>query len=679
MKKIFYSLGTLVILFLIGLGIKESFFVNDTQKKDSDSNMSISVSDDSEFVNAIAEAKADYETVTEIVLTSDVTLTSDINIKNGQNIKIVNQVNGVVIGQTDLGHTLTVNSTISIDRQASLSLETNTILGSSGTSNGTIMASDDNNATNLDFNAELVILDSLTINSNGSLNTSMFKELDLSGSINLVGGEITGDGTLNVNKEAGIIQTSGTYEDTVKFTGDGLFVTTNGTAPEDLQHKVTDAQTFSNPTLDVSSGTYILTESEYDLGYTDREEYWGWQYRYSYNIDDGDLNIFSICDTKIYIGRQSSDTYCDNINVNNGHSLNIGGISSGSSFYSAGTNQIVIDGGATWNANNDGNYYFVTGAYEAGMDLNGSSVENYGRSRYSASGSTSTTPTIKVTGNGTTLNLYRGVTLQNRINTQTAETGENVGGAISLYGDSTDNRVNLNINGASIRYNALTNIENSAGGAGIGAQNGDINFIYGDVSYNTLYNSSASNSSDGAGISLVNNSNLTMEEGSKVSYNHGNGVLDADGGADAGGIMVRERSDLTINGGEVSYNFTYGFGGGICIYNSDVTIKNGLVYGNRSTYGGGISTSGRATVTLGEEGKSSNLEVAYNTAFSSSGNNSSGFGGGLALGNSTYITNQSLIVYDGLIHNNTAVYYRRRVYRHGRNRHHGVHGGIFKS
>ena len=137
-------------------------------------------------------------------------------------------------------------------------------------------------------------------------------------------------------------------------------------------------------------------------------------------------NLFSICDTKINVG------YNHNITVDNGYSLNIGGINEGNSFYSAGTNQIVIDGGATWTANNDGNYYFVTGAYEAGMDLNGSSVENYGRSRYSASGSTSTTPTIKVKGSGTTLNLYRGVTLQNRINTQTAETGENVGGAISL-------------------------------------------------------------------------------------------------------------------------------------------------------------------------------------------------------------------------------------------------------
>ncbi len=626
MKKIFYSLGTLVILFLIGLGIKESFFVNDTPKKDSDSNMSISVSDDSEFVNAIEEAKADYETVTEIVLTSDVTLTSEINIKNGQNIKIVNQVNGVEIGQTDLGHTLTVNNTISIDRQASLSLETNTTLGS----NGTIMASDDNNATNKDFNAELAILDSLTINSNASLNTSMFKELDLSGSINLVGGEITGDGTLNVNKEAGIIQTSGTYDETVKFTGDGLFVTTGEAAPSGLTHSIKSATKFSSPTLNVSSGTYILTNNTYDLD--------------SLTLT-GDLNLFSICDTKINVGASN------NITVNKGYSLNIGGISSDNSFYSAGTNQIIIDGGATWAANPSGNYYFVTSAYEAGMDLKDSSVENYGRSRYSASGRTSTTPTIRVTGSGTTLNLYRGVTLQNRINTQTANTRENVGGAISLYGSS---RVNLNINGASIRYNALTNIQNSAGGAGIGAQNGDINFIYGDVSYNTLYNSSA-NSSDGAGISLVNNSNLTMEEGSKVSYNHGNRDSDADGG----GIMVRVGSDLTINGGEVSYNFTYGFGGGICIYTSKVTINNGLVYGNRSTYGGGISTSGTANVTLGEEGESSNLEVAYNTAFTHPDNASSGFGGGVALGNNgadNYIYNQNLYVNDGLIHNNTAVY-----------------------
>ena len=642
MKKIFYSLGTLVILFLIGLGIKESIFVNDTPKKDNDSNMSITVSDDEDFVNAINAAEADYETVTEFVLTSNVTLTTNINIKNGQNIRIVNQVNGVVIGQTDLGHTLTVNSTISIDRQASLSLETNTILA------GTIEASDDNNATNLDFNAELAILDSLTINSNGSLNTSMFKELDLSGSINLVGGEITGNGTLDVNKEAGIIQTAGTYAGTVNFTGDGLFVTTGKAAPSGLAHSITGVtalgNTFtikddSNNDVPVTSGTYILTNSEYDLG--------------SLTLTDN-LDLFSICDTKINVGASN------NITVNNGHSLNIGGInkvtSEGTSFYSAGTNQIVIDGGATWTAaNNDGNYYFVTSAYEAEMDLKDSSVENYGRSRYSASGSTSKTPTIKVTGNGTTLNLYRGVTLQNRINTQTADTGGNVGGAISLYGDNTNDRVNLNINGASIRYNALTNIENSAGGAGIGAQNGNINFIYGDVSYNTVYDSSTSRSSDGAGISLVNNSNLTMEEGSKVSYNHGNHDYDADGG----GIMVRVNSDLTINGGEVSYNFTYGFGGGICIYTSNVTINNGLVYGNRSTYGGGISTSGTSNVTLGEEGESSNLEVAYNTAFTHPNNASSGFGGGVALGNNgsnDYLYNQNLYVNDGLIHNNTAVY-----------------------
>ena len=647
MKKIFYSLGTLVILFLIGLGIKESFFVNDTPKKDSDSNMSISVSDDSEFVNAITEAKADYETVTEIVLTSDVTLTSDINIKNGQNIKIVNQVNGVVIGQTDLGHTLTVNSTISIDRQASLSLETNTILGSSGTSNGTIMASDDNNATNTDFNAELAILDSLTINPNASLNTSMFKELDLSGSINLVGGAITGNGTLNVNKEAGIIQTDGTYENTVKFTGEGLFVTTSDTASIDLEHSITEAtalgETFtikddSNNDVPVTSGTYILTNSNYDLG--------------SLTLT-GNLNLFSICDTKINVGASN------NITVSNSHSLNIGGISSGSSFYSAGTNQIVIDGGATWEANpSGGNYYFVTSAYEAGMDLAGSSIENYGRSTYSASGNTSTTPTIKVIGNGTTLNLYRGVTLQNRINTQTAGTGENVGGAISLYSES--NRVNLNINGASIRYNALTEINNSAGGAGIGAQNGDIHMYYGDISYNTVYSGEGYtsggtdyDSTDGAGVSLIETSHFTIDAGS-VSYNHGNGYYNADGG----GIMVRNHSKLYLNGGEVSYNFTYGYGGGICIWESEVEISGGLVYGNRASFGGGIASSAEngASIKLGKNNDTNMVtEIAYNTAFQFN-SITSGYGGGISLGNTQYKTNQSITLNDGLIHNNTAVY-----------------------
>ena len=642
-KKIIYTIGLLIItaLFLFAFQNGKAEKQKDYGQTDTDHTILVGEDDQNKYdetantiVEAINMAVADYETTTTIVLTENATLNEDIPIKSGQNIKIVSEDQDVEIGVTNLGYTLTINNKISIDRQASLTFEINTVL------NGMIYASEDNPEDNVDFNGEVYIKDSLTLNGDSAtLNTSKFKNIEVSGAINLIKGKISGNGTIEVSKEAGIIQTAGTYEDTVKFMGEGLFITTKTTAPNGLKSikgASTLGTTTENKSFAVTSGTYILTSPDYEIG--------------TNLAVDGELNIFSALDTKITISSSAQ------IQVSNNDTLNIGGISLNNEYYSAGTNQIIIDGGAEWQDDSNGNYYFVTDSYEAGITEN-SKVETYGRSCYSAS-YTSNMPMISVNGDSTAnLAIYRGVTLQNRINNVKAnENSTSLGGAIGLVG-SANNLVKLTINGANIKYNALTNVTNSGGGAGVAAKYGNINFKYGAVNYNTLLDDSNTdqNSADGAGIALVNNSTLTMEEGSKVSYNHGDKDFDADGG----GIMVRDNSNLTINGGEVSYNFTYGFGGGICVYSSPVNIDNGLVYGNRSTYGGGIATSGTSTVTLGEINENSNLEVAFNTAFIHPNSKTSGYGGGVSLGNNganDYLYNQKLIVNAGQIHNNTAIY-----------------------
>ena len=586
---------------------------------------------------AIENAVADYETLTTIYLKKDEQLTKDVTLVSGQNIEIKSQEKDFQIGQTDLGYTLTISNQVNIERQASLTLDTNVNLNGSSA-----LIQSYNNNTNVtedgynDFNAELVINDSLTING-GTLDTDFFKNIDVYGTINLKNGIISGNEEISVNEEAGVVQIGGSI--TSSLVGDGIYVTTSNEIPNNSSIasktgvKTLDSNSFQRTTT--LNDTYILTDSDYSLVN-------------NININsDSEASLIAFGDVKINVNANSNN---HSFNVNG--TFNVGGLYISEKFYSVGTNNLIIDGGASWEANGNGKYSFVTGKYEIGDD-----PETAKKAKYDA-GFESTQPLIRTYENSK-FNLYRNAILQNNNNRH--EYGSVSGNESELGGAISANSSEININGGIIRFNAMTNVNNNGGGA-IAAYDAEINLYYGQINYNTNYHSDRrdftleTNSADGAGVALVDSSTLNMYDG-EINYNHGAASYNADGA----GVMVRNNSKLDIKGGEISYNFAYGYGGAICVWLSDVTISSGSIIGNRATYGGGIATSAQNTkssVTLGSDSEETSLEIANNTAYTptSSGRKVTGYGGGVALGNAQYNDLQTLTVYDGNIHNNTAIY-----------------------
>lgn len=669
---------------------------------------------ESSLEDAFKNASNDYETVTDILLTKDESLSGNegdntLTVKSGQTIRLQSMPKEVEIGVTDLGYTLSLyNYTIVLEKQATLILDTNVTLGSGSS----IKAKEQNSASN-DFYAKLEINDSLTIdnstsnennsttldtNSGGALNLGYFNAVTLNGTINLESGEIkASDNTtsLTVNKDASIINIGGTISANV--TGSGLYIYTDGNCSDKVSLTKTKAEVYiaqNTQSLDSNSnciGTYILkTGTEYELNTA---------------LIVSNLTLIPFGDVKINVGTNGY------FNVGSSSTLSLAGVSVSSStlkeestntFYSVGSNKLILDGGANWQKNvnttlydctgSSDTYYFVTKPYEAGM-ADCTDIETYGREQYKACSSANSSYPLIYGTSGSTINLGNNTNLQNRINTTSsysdasttktskldATSNEHVGGAIALKG-STDNKANLNIYGANIRFNALPKIANQGGGAGIGAQYANITMTGGNISYNTVFDNchandftasdNGGNSPDGAGVALIETSTFTMNSGS-ISYNHGGSAFNSDGA----GIMVRNNSSLTINGGDISYNFTYGYGGGIAVWKSDVTLTAGNIYGNRSTYGGGIATtssndsnskSKEATLTL----NGNDINISYNTAFEKStqsttnkttnklDNNTkeTGYGGGIALGNQQYKYNQKVTIKGGNITNNTAKY-----------------------
>ena len=671
-RKIIYTIGLLIITALLLLTFQNSKIKGQKDYGQTNTDHAILVGEKdpndqnnydeifSDIATAFNEAEADYETTTTIILTKDTSLDEDITIQSGQNIKVVSKDQDVVIGVTNRGYTLSIESTISLDLQSSLSFDCNVDLKT----NGSIKANFEKTGDTF-FLPRLEIYDSLNA-LGGSLNTDYFNSINVYGTINLTAGDITSSNeeenvALNIpltlqGTNSGLVYTGGTLN--TKIAGEGLVVTTNDTTTIDapdtvmkIKAEVLTAESENNVELSSKTkGIYIL-DSTINYSLTS-----------SLTLSD-DLTLIALGDATITVGQNGY------FNVSGGKTLNINGYldgnSSSNTFYSIGANNLIIDGGITWEQIENGTYYFVTDSYEPGKG----DAETFGRAKYSASGNTSSYPLIRVNGSDSTLNLYQNAVLQNRINTQSEGKSNNSGGAVALNGEAKDKRVNLNIIGANIRYNALPNVANSSGGAGIGAYNANIHMYSGSIDHNTVYkqagftemeNGQEVASTDGAGVSLIENAELIMEDG-YISYNHGSSNYNSDGA----GIMVRQSSNLDIKGGEVSYNFTYGYGGGICIYNSQVDISNGRIIGNRATYGGGIASSHEdsanlddTTITLGKVGEESNLDVTSNTAFTPANpeGKATGYGGGVALGNDQLNNNQQLIVNDANIYNNTAIY-----------------------
>ena len=591
----------------------------------------------------------DYETTTNIILASkDRTYygTADspkkIIIPSGATIKLSSIQKELYIGSSYNGYTFTLGeyATIELEQQANLIIDTNfEIDGGSLIANGS--------DTNPEFNPTIAINDNFTVSA-GEFNTTGFSSVTVNGTINLIeNGTIIGSTEIKFNDQSGIIHLNDVDNETTLTTtlnGSGLYVTNAINTPTNvnLVKKVTDATLYSGTSSLPQSGVNILQN---DITLSNVA-----------NINSN-LELIPLNDITINVG-----TNCY-FNIRN-NSLSLGGIKDGDTFYSIGSNELVLDGGANWSKNGNGNkYYFVTEAYDASMNLLNSEIENFGRETYALSGSTSVYPLVSINSNQTsTLNLAKSTILRNRVNTQSAESGSYYIGAGVAINSGT-----LNIYGGKILYNALPDIGNAAGGAGVGSINGTINMYDGEINYNTTYRTGISGlvfdgetrSTDGVGISLIDNSTLNMHDGI-IGYNHGSLSYSADGA----GVMVRRggngASNLNITGGEISYNFAYGYGGGICVWESTVEISGGLLQGNRSTYGGGVSTNAdknHSSVTLKASGNNK-TQILGNSAFTPQdpGDRKTGYGGGVSLGTQQFNYNQSLTINDAEIKNNSAIY-----------------------
>ncbi len=592
---------------------------------------------------AIENAVADYETLTTIYLKKDEQLTKDVTLVSGQNIEIKSQEKDFQIGQTDLGYTLTISSDITLDRQAELTLSTNVNLEKEHEIKGVT-----ENLSATDFYPILNIDDSLVLN--GTIDVSYMQSLYINGSLNILNGTLSStdsDNTTNkniiVNKDAAIILDDG-FISNVYLSGEGILVydsndTSNLTYTKDYNFKTQEATVIEALNGNLSNNSYILNPSATSITMSNR-----------LNITNN-VNIFPIKDVKV------TATGDNHISVSKGANFGLGGLIDGGNYYSAGSNQLIFDGGANWSTSGSGNsVYFVNKLYSPD-ETNYSGSEGYGRQAYHYQ-STSTTPLIGVEGSST-LNIFRGIVLQNNVNATAGNRNNPFGGGIGLGDNSSANNI-LNIYGAKILYNAVAQGNNDYGGAGIQAlNNATINMYYGEINYNSIWSgggrSDTANSADGAGVNLTDSCVLNMEGGT-IGYNHGDSASNADGG----GIIARVNSEINITNGNVIGNFVYGYGGGICLWLSDVTIAGGNISNNRATFGGGIATSANggagANVTL-DDNAGTVTQISNNTAYVYSG--AGGYGGGLCIGNNNgaaFRKSQSATIIDAIISNNTAQY-----------------------
>lgn len=316
---------------------------------------------------------------------------------------------------------------------------------------------------------------------------------------------------------------------------------------------------------------------------------------------------------------------------------------------------LVIDGGAVWEeAGQNPTAYFVSASGE--------------RVGYRNVGFSTTSGLVK--NNGGVLSVWKGVTLQN----VQRSNGSYGGSAIDMQVGSVAPDMELNLYGGVVQWCAATGIgENGAGAIYLGpASNsvlgwtthpqttryGTFNMYAGSVSNNATCNNDGN--ADGTGIALDNAAfNLY---GGTVSFNCGDGGLYGDAGAaDGGGIGARVGSQVRLYGGEVSYNWTGGYGGGVCLWNSDGWLYGTTVRDNTAGYGGGIAIAGCDAGGAADDsgGTFSTLHmsggtVAYNTAEVHNGLQVSGVGGGICAGTAGRPNGSVLHLTGGTIQQNAA-------------------------
>lgn len=309
--------------------------------------------------------------------------------------------------------------------------------------------------------------------------------------------------------------------------------------------------------------------------------------------------------------------------------VNLGGSASGD--FTQGANELIFDGGAAWTQGDSSDGYdlhFLVGS------------DSSTRTEYRNGGRYSASALVRVSG---TLNMHGGV----KITHHETRAGNGVGGGVNVPSGAT-----LNMHGGEISYNAVTQCKNNGAGAGVYGYFAEINIAGGKITRNA--NATYSDgSADGAGLAL-DASSLTMS-GGEISWNCG-AVGGTDAGADGGGIIARSEDDnpadaenastltassVTLSGGSISNNWTGGFGGGILLWQSHLTMTGGEIAENGASFGGGIGmTSGKRHTGDDSTSKAgyariSGGTISGNYAFYNKWNTQKpqgGYGGGICVG-----------------------------------------------
>lgn len=398
-----------------------------------------------------------------------------------------------------------------------------------------------------------------------------------------------------------------------------------------------------------------------------------WEWTSTLNINDGrTLHITVEKDKSITLMRKDDDK--ELFNVANGSTLILGdgtistkeeeALQKGKYEVTRSGGELIIDGGAVWgnnDTNSKGTAFFI--------NENGERVQRYN------TGIAATASLINCPSG--TLDIWGGVRLQNNQN-NSPQDNSGKGSAICMKNNDTTAAPTLNLYGGVVEWCATTNVDENGTGAiycgkpvnwtefNTSNQYGYINLYAGGVQHNANYNNGVGGAKAGDGTGIALDAATLNMYGGFVSYNCGDvkcstAAEEDTAAADGGGIGGRVGSLVKLYGGKITHNWTGGFGGGVCLWNSQGTLTGAEITNNEAGYGGGIAIAGcntqwpsgdsadefsKLTMTGGQ--------IAYNEAKTRYDNTSTGVGGGICAGTSGRPNGSILDLKGGQIYQNKA-------------------------
>ena len=522
----------------------------------------------STLVDQITNAKDDYVTKTVIELSEDINLDNviaknGITIKSGQNIVFQSKKQDLVIGTENLGYKLNISVPFILEKSSTVTFENDVILLNGGSISAKEVISESN-----DFNAVINFNDSLTLEDGSSINSKYFKSFNVFAGLNAYEHR---EQDILINSDDNSPIDFNTSYTTAILIGDENFPQVTGKFEGEfavISNNKNNLYTVDNVGIGYINNDFNLISQDINSPLTGN------------NILVSDVtlkgnqhatgSLISFRDHTINSTNASFYTYRDTFNIN-------GLVDIQKKFTTS--NKLIIDGGAKYQKTTQEStgVYFLDGNNSLDRNLYDNTIVKESND-YPA--------LINIKENGT-VNMFNGAILQNnQLNSRYKSDTSNFGAGVSLYTKELSEKVYFNMYGGKIQFNSASNISNDIGGAGIGSttanyennssdKNNNIHIYNGEINHNSIDNKAqfsggSTHSGDGAGISVNRSSNLIIDNGS-ISYNHGAEAYDSDGA----GIMVRRGSLVEINNADISYNYANGYGGGLCLWQSKVTILNG--------------------------------------------------------------------------------------------------------